>query len=172
MTDRKKSTSAAMLKYHKKQLGQGTTRERKTTYKKPEKDVERAVLEWGCMNSIHLHVVEASSYDPRLGRKGVSKAPLGFPDVVGNTQDGHSLWIELKAKDRRSALRESQRSFLESKISANCFAVVVDSVEGLSQYWRGFWSLRTTQERQSFLLDCLPKKRQARDSKVNDEMGF
>ena len=170
MSDRKDSTNAAMLKYHQRQLNQGTTRERKGTNKKPEKNTEKNVLDWARNHNIHLHVVESSSYDPRLRRKGMSRAVSGFPDLVGNTQEGHSVWIELKAKDRRSALSDKQREFLLTKVQQNCFAVVVDSVERLSQYWKGFWSLQLESDRQTYLLDCLPKKRPERV--VENEFGF
>ena len=170
MSDRKDSTNAAMLKYHQKQLNQQTTRERKGTYKKPEKNTEKNVLLWARSHNIHLHVVESSSYDPLLRRKGMSRAAVGFPDLVGNTQEGHSLWIELKAKDRRSTLSDKQREFLLAKIQQNCFAVVVDSVERLAQYWKGYWSQRSESDRQSYLSSCLPKKRQERV--VENEFGF
>lgn len=175
MTDRKKSTSAAMLKYHKKQLAQGTTREPRTKHKKPEKNTEAEVLLWANNYNIHLHVVDSSSYDYRHGHRGVQKAQTGFPDLVGNTEGGLVLWIELKAKDRRSTVSHSQRTFLLAKISQNCFAVVVDSAERLEQYWRGYTSLKNLKERQAYLYDSLPKKVVQRGKprdKFEQEFGF
>lgn len=127
-------------------------------------------MEWGKNQGLFLHVVDSSSYDPILRRKGMSRAASGFPDIVGNTLSGRILWIELKAKGRCSSLREAQRHFLEKKIQQNCFAVVVDSAERLAQYWKGYNSLKSDQEKQAYLFDCLPKQRVARDH--NSEMGF
>ena len=157
--DYKKNVHRALQNYHSKQLNQGLTREPKRKNKKPEKEVEKEIMEWAQDNGIYLHVIEASSYDPRLGRKGLSKAESGFPDLVGNTNEGQSLYIELKAVDRRSTVSESQRLFLENKIDQSCFAVVVDSRQRLEQYWKGFFSHKEVEARKTYLRDCLPKKR-------------
>lgn len=161
--DHKKSTREAIFKYHQKQLNQGVTREPKRKNKKPEKNVEKAILEWGKDLGNHLHVVDSSSYDPIFGRKGLAKAERGFSDIVGNTCEGLALYIELKAKDQRSRLSEFQRLFLENKIDQYCFAVVVDSRARIEQYWKGFWSLKDLDDRKSYLRDCLPKKRKSRN---------
>lgn len=158
MSDHKERVNSAMNRYIEKQLGKGTTREPSRKNKTPERDTEKSVLKWGRLNGFHLHVVEASSYDRVTGRMGQAKAEAGFPDVVGNTSNGLGCYIELKAKDRRSKLSDSQRVFLKNKIAQNCFAVVVDSSEKLQQYWKGFCSLKTPTERQHYLIDCLPKQ--------------
>lgn len=158
----KSSIEKAMLKYHQKQLP-NNNRQPKSKNKKPEKDTQKQVMEWAKNQGLFLHVVESSSYDPILRRKGMSRAAFGFPDIVGNTLCGQIVWIELKAKGRQSTLKPAQRDFLEKKIQQNCFAVVVDSAERLSQYWKGYNSLKSDQERQSYLLDCLPKQREGRD---------
>ena len=156
-----------MKRYYEKQLNQGLTREPRAKNKKPEKDTESSVLEWSKHNNCFLHVIESSSYDPISRRKTLSKAQAGFPDLVGNTNEGLSLYIELKAKDRRSTLREDQRSFLTMKIHQGCFAVVVDSRARLEQYWKGYHSLKTSQEKKAYLLDCLPKKRKNKVDNLN-----
>ncbi len=161
--DHKKSTREAIFKYHQKQLNQGVTREPKRKNKKPEKDVEKEVMEWARLNQVFLHVVEASSYDPISRRRVLSKAQAGFPDLVGNNVEGHACYIELKAKDRRGTVSEHQRLFLEKKIDQGSFSVVVDSVARLEQYWKGFWSLKNPDERKTYLRDCLPKKRKSRN---------
>lgn len=164
----KKSVQDSMKRYYERQLNQGVSREVKAKNKKPEKNTEAAVLEWSRHNNCFLHVIESSSFDPVSRRKTLSKAQAGFPDIVGNTNDGLSLYIELKAKDRRSTLREDQRSFLIMKIHQGCFAAVVDSRERLEQYWKGYHSLKTINEKKSYLLDCLPNKRK----KNSDEPLF
>ena len=169
------STKQAIDRFIRKQ----SARENKTApvkqNKKPERDTEKAVLHWARDNGFFLHLVESSSYDPILRRKGSARAQSGMSDLIGNTPDGLACYIELKAKDRRSTLSESQRLFLKQKIEQNCFAVVVDSVDRVSQYWRGFCSLKTSLERRQYLLDCLPKKstrvKPPRD-KFEEEFGF
>lgn len=173
--NRKASTEAAIHKFIQKNCGPQNSRVPKRQNKKPEKKTESDVLHWARDNGFYLHVVEASSYDPLLGRKGMAKAQAGLSDVIGNTPTGLSCWIELKAKDRRSTLSELQRRFLEQKIEQNCFAVVVDTVDRLNQYWRGFCTLKTPTEKQKYLTDCLPKKSQrikpARDQ-FEEKYGF
>jgi len=161
--DHRKSTNNAILNYHRKQLDQGVSREPKKKQKTPEKDVQKSVLDWARENKVHLHVIEASTWNGRTRTFGDSKASAGFPDLVGNTEQGLVCYIELKAKGRRSNLSDKQRVFLEAKIAQSCFAVVVDSRTRLEQYWKGFWSLKSPEERQSYLLETLPKKRKSRN---------
>lgn len=158
MKDRKISTQNAIHNFIKRECALGSTREPRQKNKKPERETEKAVLLWAKDNGFFLHVIEASSYDPILRRKGSAKAQSGMSDLIGNTPSGLSCYIELKAKDRRSTLSEQQRHFLMQKIDQNCFAVVVDSVDKVSQYWKGFCSLKTPLERRNYLHDCLPKK--------------
>lgn len=150
----------------------GTSREPKRINKSPEKDVEAAVLQWSRANGFDLHVVDSSQYDNRLGRMGSAKASVGFPDLCGNYSTGLSVYIELKAKDRRSKLSEAQRVFLTKKANQNCFAVVVDSVMRLEQYWKGFKRLKSPEERSAYLVDCLPKKKKPKPGTGHDELGF
>lgn len=140
---------------------------------KPEKTVEASCLLWIKAQGFDVDVVEASSYDPILRKKGSSKTTAGFSDLVGNDTDGLALFIELKAKDRRSTLSQLQRIFLIKKIKLNCFAVVVDSHEKLAQYYSGFKALKTKELRQAYLLDCLPKPRQKKPKDTFEErFGF
>lgn len=171
MTFDPKRIENAIKGYHRRQ-DQGSSRQPRRKNKTPEKDVEKAVLEWARDNNIFLHVIEASSWDPRLGRKGSAKAQTGFPDLVGNSSDGLSLYVELKAKDRRSTLSEVQRLFLTRKIEQGCFAVCVDSPLKLDQYLRKFLSLANTDLRRSYLIDCLPKRMSSRKPPKDDEFGF
>lgn len=173
--DRKESTKAAINSFIQRECAPQNNREPTRRNKSPERNTEKDVLKWGRLNGFHLHVVEASTYNPvtRQAESQNSKAEAGFPDVVGNTSTGLVCYIELKAKDRRSKLSESQRRFLEQKISQNCFAVVVDSDKRLEQYWKGFCSLKSGDQRQAFLYDCLPhqKKKKPRDG-FEKSFGF
>lgn len=174
--DFKKRIEAAMIKNHQRQYNQGVTREQRPKRKKPEKNTEKEVLLWGKENNVLLHVIEASTWNGRSHSFGDAKAEAGFSDLVGNTEQGLACYIELKAEGRRSTLSDKQRVFLEAKIAQMCFAVVVDSRKRLEQYWKGFWTLKTPDERCEYLLDCLPgayntKKRREAQLK-EDEFGF
>ena len=160
--DYKSGVQNAMKKYHSKQLNQGLTRESRGKYKKPEKDTEKQVMAWAKEAGLNLHVIEASTYNSRTGTFGDAKVQAGFSDLVGNTSHGLACYIELKAKDRRSNLSDSQREFLIEKVEQGCFAVVVDSRDRVERYWKQFCSLKNLDERKSFLMECLPKKRTSR----------
>lgn len=82
------------------------------------------------------------------------KTRPGFPDMCGNTPDGHSVWIEVKAPGRRNTIRPDQREFLLGKIATNCFAICCDSTQyfdRVSAEWR------TSGNRKALLLKELPE---------------
>lgn len=166
------SAEDALLKHHQKLLDReirSAKRGRKKN-QKPEKELEKQILaaceQWG----FDLHVVEAKAvYSEKAGRYLRGQTEAGLPDLVGNLE-GLSVWIELKAPGRRSTLKEHQRAFLVRKIEAGCFAVCVDSAEGLYDLTRAFLSTRSS-DRCQLLLDHLPKKRQGRDQS-DDSLGF
>lgn len=151
-----------MDRYYKSQEPKPVKEKRK--YQRPEKDTEKQVFLWAKANRFHLHIIDASSYDPLLKRTSVSKAQAGFPDLCGNTESGLSVWIELKAKDKRNTTSVNQRMFLEKKIAQNCFAVVVDSSERLQEYWDNYCNIEDDQARKIYLIDSLPKFREAKDN--------
>lgn len=131
--------------------------------KKPEKIVESQCLIWARQNKFFVHVIEsrATRLAGGKGFKNTGNAPKGIPDLVGNTIfEGNALpvYIELKAKDRRSSLSFKQYIFLCNKIEQGCFATVVDSVERLDEFWTKYKSLQTKPERTRYLFDCLPRK--------------
>jgi len=168
----KDSTKKALFKYLNKREQRSSTGP-KRKLKQPEKCTEKEVLAWCVDKGFHVHVVESSTYDYQTGRASRRvTAKAGFPDLVGNTSEGHSVWIELKAKSRISTLRPKQKIFLETKIRQNCFAVCVDSAVRLDRYWKQYSSLNTPDLRQSFLIDCLPKKVPKRSKNYDPDMGF
>lgn len=160
MSINKDAIVAAVNKYYDRQRDKENKLERSRKNKKPEKETEKAVFEWAKANDVYLHVVDSSAgFDQSLGRRQSYAAPTGFPDLVGNDQHGLCYYIELKARQRRASLRDHQRHFLYKKIYQNCFAVCVDSAERLDQYHRQYSKLKTPQEKVTYLVDCLPKKR-------------
>lgn len=159
MTNRRESTQAAIHAFIKRECAPESKPEPVRKNKKPERETEKAVLRWARNNGFYLHVVEASRYDSLLGKMGEARAEAGMSDLIGNTPNGLACFVELKAKDRRSALSEQQRHFLVQKIKQNCFAAVVDSSSYIDQVWKGFCSCETSEKRQAYLMECLPKKK-------------
>lgn len=126
------STKKALEKYfereHKKLQREMTGPKRKN--KSPEKKVVKDILEWGKKYGLDLDVIEASGYD-RIKKAMVhdTKIDPGYPDISGNDRFGLAVYIEAKAKGRRSSLRDHQRQFLMRKINSGAFACVADSAE-------------------------------------------
>lgn len=128
--------------------------------KKPEKEVEREVLNWCRLAGWSVDVVESKAVWSRSAKrflKGQTRA--GFADIVGITDDGLFVAIELKAPGRRGTIRQSQYDYLSGIICKNGFAVVVDSAELLQTYSAKFQSLQG-EKRKGYLLSILPIPRE------------
>lgn len=173
--DHKKRVMDALKRNHarlyKDQKKEGKAKKK---YAKPEKQVEEEVMKWCTLNGFDMHVVEAKAvFNPHVGQYLRGQAAKGFPDMCGCDMYGHSAWIELKAPGRLSTLRPEQRSFLESKIEKNCFAVCVDKVEKLQQYYDRWVDMKMYQSDpakcREYLYQCLPKKRKGSSAKENAE---
>lgn len=151
--DKKESTKAALERYFNKQAKQNDPLRERRKNKKPEKLVEKAVMEWLKANQFSCHVVESKAvFSPRAGIYLNSQADPGMSDIVGCTPDGMGCFIELKAKGRRPALKDHQRRFLLSKITRGCFAACVDSVDYLEKCWSHYKSGND-------MTEMLPKRR-------------
>jgi hypothetical protein len=141
-------------------------------YKKPEKLVEKDVLAWAKDNGVHLHVVESKAiWSMEAGRFIEGQAEVGYPDLSGNNNYGHSIWIELKAKDKRHNLSPGQYQFLLNKIEQGCFAVVVDSAERVSEF---YYTWLKKKDRQGYLTSILPVPSAIKkeNDRFDPEMGF
>lgn len=87
----------------------------------------------------------------------------GHPDLAGNDNMGHSVYLELKAKGKIGTLRPLQYDFLERKIKSGAFAMVTDSIELFElvyKMWYRMWAETEEQrkEKRSLLLDLLNDK--------------
>jgi hypothetical protein len=132
MRDYKQRIMSAMTKHHERQL------KVKRKNNAPEKAVEFYVMTWCLEQGWSLDVVEARGADQNPF--GTITVRRGFSDLCGCDDDGHAVYVELKAPGKLSTLREHQRDFLIEKIKHNAFAVCVDSPELLEEYytsWRG-----------------------------------
>lgn len=125
---------------------------------KPEKEVERACMEWLTANGFSCHVVESKAvYSHKAGRYIQGQTDQGFSDCVGvYGANGTAVFIEFKAPGRAWKLRPAQKHFLRTKIEHNAFACVVDSVERLQKIWTEFLANRPTGAHQEYLFSQLP----------------
>ena len=150
---KKGSVYDAIMKYNERQTFPKESGPKRKN-EKPEKEVEKDVLDWSKKNNCFLHVVESKAvYSVSAGRYLAGQAEDGYPDLSGNNTDGHSMWVELKAKGKRSNLSVNQYEYLCSKIDQNCFAVVVDSSDILNEF---YYSWKNSKNRQAYLKSVLP----------------
>ena len=132
----KDSTKAALMRYYERQLPSDKPHRKN---EKPEKEVEAAVLAWCRSRNWFLQVFEAKSVFSEQSQRYISATmKAGTPDLVGITNCGVFVAIELKAPGRRSTLRPRQREFLLEIIKRGGFGVVVDSVSMLEKAWLEF----------------------------------
>lgn len=156
------SAMRALLSYNKKQIKKSVKRKKKRSGPSPEKIVEKSVMNWLNSQGFSCNVIEAKAvYNAQAGRYLRGQTDAGFPDIAGCTPNGLGCFIELKAKGKRSTLKEHQREFLINKINCGAFAVCVDSDECLADIVSKFKSC-TIDKRKKLLLDHLPKKRKPR----------
>lgn len=168
------SAQDALKKYSQKALGQGKRKPRGKN-KTPEKTTEKACMEWFFENGFSMHVVEAKAvWSKSANRYLTGQVAPGFSDSAGCTPEGIGCFVEFKAKDRRSTLRDSQREFLREKIIKGCFAVVVDRVEHLEMYYKEWMKIRRKDLDMSigYLLSILPKEKKSKIEEQIDEIPF
>ena len=150
----KQSTIDALEKGIKRQSKQLDTSAKRGTYKKPEKITEKECMAWCRKQGFSMEIIDASgAYKNAYGAIPVK---AGFSDSVGVMSNGTAVFLEWKARDRRSQAKDHQIAFLKEKIEHNAFAAVVDSVEYLE--WLYHQWLGST-NRVQLLLDALPKRR-------------
>ncbi len=144
----------AMMNHHKSLLP-SNKKPRSKRNKAPEKQVVKDQIKWLRSIGCSVYIVEAQAvYSPKAGRYLSSQTKPGTSDICGNNRDGIGVYVESKAKGRRSSLRPDQRDFLEEKIGTNCFAVVSDSVEHLEQVYNE-WFGRGRADRRLFLMSLI-----------------
>ncbi len=145
----------ALLKYSAKQLKKPRTNKRRN--KKPEEESVKEILKWCEQQRWSVHRVESKAvYSRSAGRYLRGQAVAGFPDIVGNTNRGQAVYIEVKAKGKRSTLKRHQSEFLLDKINTGCFALCADSAQHLGSLWIVYSALNEQLGRK-YLIDYLPK---------------
>ena len=156
------SALRALKIYSEKQI-KSTKKRKKRKGPSPEKLVEKQVMNWLNDNGFSCNVIEAKAvFNVHSGRYLRGQTDAGFPDIAGCTPQGLGCFIELKAKGKRSTLKEHQRAFLVDKINKGAFSVCVDSVDCLRDIVNRIKICKTKNERVELLLNHLPKKRVTR----------
>lgn len=155
--DYKSGVRKAMEKYHQKQIPSAKPKRKN---ERPEKLVEKQVLQYLRANGYFVEVVESKAvFSQSAGRFLQGQARAGFVDVVGCSPLGQFVAVELKAPGRLSTLRFEQREFLVAAISRQAFGCVVDSVERLQKVLLAYKSNPVPQT----LMDLLPVKKIDKD---------
>jgi hypothetical protein len=133
--------------------------------------VEPEVRAWAKNNGFDLSVVDTSAvWNPMAGRYLRRQASESLPDLIGNWGN-ISVWIELKAPKKRSAINQQkhQRDFLVRKINQGCFACVTDGVEHLSELFSKWKKAVDHAERRAILINDLPVEKISRLSSRQDK---
>lgn len=151
---------------------QPTKKKPKKYNSQPEEKVVRELLQYYSDNNFFINRYESKAKRIQL-KSGASLwrtagVEIGTPDLLGCCPNGFIHANEVKAKGRRSTLREEQREFLTQVIIHGGFGVCCDSVEYLRKVYAYWIGLRNLRERKQFLLDQLPKRRTSRDSKGDE----
>lgn len=161
MADHRSRIESAINKYLKRQ--QTGRSEPKRKNKKPEDITVGECKSWYKRHGFDMSIIESkASYSQASGRYTSFTVESGYSDSSGNDKHGNAVYVEFKARGKRSTLREGQRDFLLRKIKTNCFAVCVDSAELLHDYYYHWISL-TDSDRRKYLFSLIPKHR-IRDS--------
>lgn len=159
----------ALMKYSQKELTKIKRQQcqgRKN--KSPERDTEKEIKKWAEENGVDLTKVNSKTTYSEGGHyfnKPVDE--FGFSDFVGNHGEV-AVYVEAKARGKRSAASGKQIEFLTRKIMAGCFACVSDGSEHLNNLFYRCKG-RSKNERIRLLLADLPKKKK---QYINDEALF
>lgn len=178
--DHKAGVRDALNKFYQRQAAKDKPKESRAHYGKPEKEVEKACLEWMRAKGWSVQILEAkATWSPQANRWLQQSMKAGTCDCMGNTDTGIGVAVEFKAPGRLSSInterRYAQRKFIVDKINTNTFACVVDSVQRLETIWSRWNELRekgALGEARNYLISMLPQvseKTRLKDEKLFDE---
>jgi hypothetical protein len=150
--DIKKRVESAVHKYVKKNDPNRVKRKNA----KPEKLVEKEVLDWCRSRGWFVNVIESkSTFSAKSGRYTGTAAAAGHVDITGVDDKGVFVAIELKAPGKLKTLRPAQYKFLVEVINRNGFGVCVDSCAMLSEIYYTFSCAPSTDLVRGFLLGLI-----------------
>lgn len=152
--DYKSGVRKAMESYHTKLAKKEAGPTRKN--EKPEQEVRKQVLPHIRAKGWFVFVADSTAiYSQNAGRFLGSQIQVGCADVLGLTDSGQFLALELKAPGRLSSLRPAQLEFLVNVISRGGLGLVADSVARLEMILQTYKS----DPRPETLMGFLPKKK-------------
>jgi hypothetical protein len=161
----RKRVEAAVLRHHKKQL----PKERRGPNDNPEARVVLALKKHLHSLGFSMDVVDSSTYNKQAGYNTHNVTTPGFSDLVGCSNQGLSVYIEVKAPGKRNNVSHAQREFLTAKIKSNCFAIVCDSCAYFDRVWAQF---QFVVDRQALLLVELPKMTAVERRRTDENLSF
>jgi hypothetical protein len=129
---------------------------------KPEKDLtELPCLSWMREQGWSVNIFESkATFNPKSGKWLQQSMLKGTVDCIGTDSLGHAVFIEFKAPGKLSTLRVHQQQFIIEKINAGAFAVAVDELDLLKNfYWK--WRVKKThslEDAKAFLHSQFPTK--------------
>ena len=154
MTSDKDRVVKAMENFHKRENAKFNKKKRLVPNKTPEEDVVKELVTFYTKNDFFIKRYESKA--KLIG--GVWRASglsVGTPDLGGVCPNGFAHWNEVKAKGKRSALREEQKQFLQEVIKRGGFGIVCDSLVYLETVYTKWLDLGRS-ERMHYLIDELP----------------
>lgn len=96
-------------------------------------------MNWLNLNGFSCDVIESKAvFSQKAGRYLRGQTVKGMSDVVGCDPVGRGCFVELKARGKRTNVSLDQIVFLSKKITNHAFAVVVDSADCLSFYYKNY----------------------------------
>lgn len=128
--------------------------QRKGKNKAPEKDVEKELDAYWLAAGFFINRYESKAKN--IG--GVwrsSGLEFGTPDRLGCDRSGYFIAVEVKAKGKRSSLREEQRIFLIKIIERGGFGLCCDSLEYFKKHYK-MWTGLSGKIRVDYLMALLP----------------
>lgn len=155
---------AAVERFHEKDLKEiAKLSGHRKKNQKPEKEVEKACLEWMRIKRWSVQIVESkATYNPHAGRYVSQSTKAGTVDCFGTLPDGVSCFIEFKAPGKLSTFANPknyrQKEYCLEKINTHAFVCVTDSVERLEKVHRA-WEMKRLLDKEdakNFLLEQLP----------------
>jgi hypothetical protein len=160
--DRKSGAANALNKFLEKdwreqQKLSGTLPKRK--HKKPEKEVEKACVDWMRKQGWVVEIYESkATLSNGVWRQQSMKA--GTADCMGVMPDGTAVIVEFKAPGKLKTFwaerNQRQQEFLIERINLFAFACVTDSVKRLIDIYDCWRKLNDTQGR-NYLMEKLEK---------------
>lgn len=160
----RESTKKALENFYAKDLKKHQPKRKNKT---PEKTlVQEPCIDWARSQGWDIQIFESKATLDGRGNWRNSHIRSGNSDAQGSLPDGIGCYIEFKAPGRRGSLRSGQRKFLREKITANTFAVVVDSLADLQKQYETWRMLRDYQgltAARQYLFDKLPEEKSEPD---------